>query len=504
RVPARAPGARLGGGLPRDALAASSLHAGATGSRRVHKLRRASAAACPVLLSLGRRRVVGLSGPRARERLAAVHETGTIRGRSRVCRDGAAVRRRGRGRGPAACPASAAPRVGNSDGCRRGNRQRARLVRAHADAPRSSSYTYAHRYEQRRGAVLHVQPELPPRTPPLPGNPLVQPAPRACPPAGRLRPRRGECVPLVRSLPLGRAPRGRARARPTAAGRSTMRGVVRPGPSPFVLLAFGPILVAAFAWSASLGQLVRAGAVLAASPLLPPLRGRPPLLRLHAPPVGLRLWDRTGAGSRSPIASRGRVDSMRRLARWIRYVNAMFPPVILAPVGAAQFLSLYLVLQTLGGVTPLRLGWRAAIGAASTVLWMLLIRLQDDIVDAPADIRLGRAGDPRYRDRPVVQGDITVRELRQMAGAAAVTLIGLNVLHGPSAMLLALVVGLAITRLGFAWFFIPSLARDPSPLAYLVRKVLTVLFGLYACAVYRDEFGELVPTLWVLLLLLAP
>ena len=40
-----------------------------------------------------------------------------------------------------------------------------------------------------------------------------------------------------------------------------MRGVVRPGPSPFVLLAFGPILVAAFAWSASLGQLVRAGAI---------------------------------------------------------------------------------------------------------------------------------------------------------------------------------------------------------------------------------------------------
>jgi len=195
---------------------------------------------------------------------------------------------------------------------------------------------------------------------------------------------------------------------------------------------------------------------------------------------------------------------MRRLARWIRYVNAMFPPVILAPVGAAQFLSLYLALQALGGVAPLRLGWRAAIGAASTVLWMLLIRLQDDIVDAPADIRLGRAGDPRYRDRPVVQGEITVRELRQMAAAAAALLIGLNLLHGPSAMLLALVAGLAVTWLGFKWFLIPALAREPSPLAYLARKVLTVLFGLYACAVYRDEFGRLVPTLWVLLVLLAP
>ena len=195
---------------------------------------------------------------------------------------------------------------------------------------------------------------------------------------------------------------------------------------------------------------------------------------------------------------------MRRFRRSIRYVNAMFPPGILAPVGAAQFLSLYLALQALGGVAPLRLGWRAAIGAASTVLWMLLIRLQDDIVDAPADIRLGRAGDPRYRDRPVVQGEITVRELRQMAAAAAALLIGLNLLHGPSAMLLALVAGLAVTWLGFKWFFIPALAREPSPLAYLARKVLTVLFGLYACAVYRDEFGRLVPTLWVLLVLLAP
>src|SRR5439155_1595451 len=123
-------------------------------------------------------------------------------------------------------------------------------------------------------------------------------------------------------------------------------------------------------------------------PLLSPLRGRPPLLRLYDPPVGLRLWHRA-----SPIASRGRVDSMRRFRRSIRYVNAMFPPGILAPVGAAQFLSLYLALQALGGVAPL---------------------------------------------------------------------------------------------------------------AYLPRKVLTVLFGLYACAVYRDEFGRLVPTLWVLLVLLAP
>src|SRR5438067_703270 len=55
-----------------------------------------------------------------------------------------------------------------------------------------------------------------------------------------------------------------------------------------------------------------------------------------------------------------------------------------------------------------------------------------------------------------------------------------------------------------AWRRSGSAGARPSPLAYLARKVLTVLFGLYACAVYRDEFGRLVPTLWVLLVLLAP
>src|SRR5437867_5990703 len=70
-----------------------------------------------------------------------------------------------------------------------------------------------------------------------------------------------------------------------------------------------------------------AGAVLAASPLLSPLRGGRPLLRLHDPPVGLRLWDRTCAGSRWPLRGGGRVVSMRRLAGWAGYVYRLFAAV---------------------------------------------------------------------------------------------------------------------------------------------------------------------------------
>jgi 4-hydroxybenzoate polyprenyltransferase len=195
---------------------------------------------------------------------------------------------------------------------------------------------------------------------------------------------------------------------------------------------------------------------------------------------------------------------MTRVRRWVRYVNAMFPPAVLVPMGTAQFLSLYLGLQALTGIAPLHLGWRAVVGVATTVLWMLLIRLQDDITDAATDIRLGRAGDPRYESRPVVRGEITTHELRIMAAVTLGALVALNVQRRQSAMLLALIFGLGVTWLGFRWFFIAALARNPTPLAYLGRKALTILFGVYACAVYWDEFGPLRPTGPIVLLLLAP
>jgi len=195
---------------------------------------------------------------------------------------------------------------------------------------------------------------------------------------------------------------------------------------------------------------------------------------------------------------------MTRVTRWVRYVNAMFPPAVLVPMGTAQFLSLYLGLQALTGIAPLHLGWRAAVGVATTVLWMLLIRLQDDITDAATDIRLGRAGDPRYENRPVVRGEITPHELRIMAAVTLGALVALNTLRGQAAMLLALIFGLGVTWLGFRWFFITALARNPTPLAYLGRKALTILFGVYACAVYWDAFGPLRPTGPIVLLLLAP
>jgi 4-hydroxybenzoate polyprenyltransferase len=161
-------------------------------------------------------------------------------------------------------------------------------------------------------------------------------------------------------------------------------------------------------------------------------------------------------------------------------------------------------MQALAGLSPLSLGAHAVVGGVSTVLWTFLIRIEDDIADASHDMHLGRAGDQRYAQRPIVTGSITVPELKRLYLFCLSLLLLLNLGFGLSIVFFTCTAGWLITWLGFRWFFIPNLRRYASPLAYLVRKSLTVLFGLYALALFVDGFGMQNVSLWFIPLLLAP
>lgn len=196
----------------------------------------------------------------------------------------------------------------------------------------------------------------------------------------------------------------------------------------------------------------------------------------------------------------GRLGSLRRAAR---YIQVMFPPAVLVPVGLAQFFSVYLALEALAGLAPLPVGGRALVGAAATILWTLLIRIDDDLTDAAHDALMAADGDPRYRTRPTVTGAITQRELRGLQAATLGLFLGVNLVWGGWAMRIASVAGYGITWLGFRWFFIGAISRNPPPLAFLARKVLTALFGLYAVGVFVDGAGGAI-TWWTVPLVLAP
>ena len=196
-------------------------------------------------------------------------------------------------------------------------------------------------------------------------------------------------------------------------------------------------------------------------------------------------------------------SGVRRARRLLRYVRIMFPPP-LALLGAAAFASIWLGLQALAGLAPLRIGARGALGAAGTVLWMLLVRLMDDLQDAPHDLRLAAAGDERYRSRPIATGRITVPEIRRLAIGTAAALLALSLLPRPGWMSLAAIGGLALTWLGFRWFFIPGLVRRAGPLAYLLRKSLAILIGAYALGAFHDQWPSAPLTWWAWPLVLAP
>ncbi len=192
--------------------------------------------------------------------------------------------------------------------------------------------------------------------------------------------------------------------------------------------------------------------------------------------------------------------TMKRLCG---YVNAMFPPGRMLGTGAAFFLSIYLGLQAVAGALPIRLGWPATVGVASTILWMLLVRLNDDMTDMELDRKLATAGDPKYQGRPTVTGAVRQGDLRLLSVLGLTAFLALNVTLGPSLALAACVFGWFITWVGFRWFFIERWSHNPGPLAYLARKGLTVFVAVYAAAIFVDQRGWAL-TWWTGPLLLAP
>lgn len=184
-----------------------------------------------------------------------------------------------------------------------------------------------------------------------------------------------------------------------------------------------------------------------------------------------------------------------------RYLRAMFPLHIMPLWGMVKFYAVYFSLQALSSDTPLSISWRSFVGAISIVLFTLLLRVYDELKDAEVDIRLGRAGDPRYRDRPIVTGAITVTDLANLRWAVTALLVVINVAAG-SWILTGFAVLFLVTWLSLKWFFRPSISRSLL-LAFVTHNPVTFFFGLYIVSVYVADFGPRSVDSWVFVLLLA-
>src|SRR5262249_18126949 len=115
-----------------------------------------------------------------------------------------------------------------------------------------------------------------------------------------------------------------------------------------------------------------------------------------------------------------------RIARIGVFFARMFPPWVLVPPAIAHYLAIDLSVRALAHQSPALLGWRAACGAATVVLVSPLMRAQDELKDLEPDLRLGRAGDPRYVHRPIVTGEIERGDIVLVRWLAVAGLVALN------------------------------------------------------------------------------
>jgi 4-hydroxybenzoate polyprenyltransferase len=199
------------------------------------------------------------------------------------------------------------------------------------------------------------------------------------------------------------------------------------------------------------------------------------------------------------MSSNAVVDVSTRPMRIWRYLLVMFPPHFMVLSGVAKFYAVYFSLQALASGASVHITVPSLIGAFSIVLFSLLMRIYDEMKDAEADIRLGHAGDPRYKDRPIVTGAVTIEDLTVLRWVTTVLLVVINVPVG-GWHLIGFAVLFLVIWLSLKWFFWPEISGSLL-LAFLTHNPISLFFGVYIVAVYAGDFGIDSVNAWALLLL---
>ncbi len=178
----------------------------------------------------------------------------------------------------------------------------------------------------------------------------------------------------------------------------------------------------------------------------------------------------------------------RRARRIAIYLAEMFPPQVMVTFCASHFLAIWLALQVLGGIAPARVTWASVRGIATVTLFLLLMRLYDELKDVETDIRLGRAGDPLYRDRAIVTGAVRIEDITLLRWVVTALLVAVNLRAGFSWATLAFVILFVAGWFSFRWFFWPRMS-EYLLVAFITHNPISLLLQAYIVGLFADTFG---------------
>ena len=181
---------------------------------------------------------------------------------------------------------------------------------------------------------------------------------------------------------------------------------------------------------------------------------------------------------------------LTRPRRIALYLAGMFPPVA-AIATMAGFIAWDFAVQSMGTSSTLRISWSTVVGALSLMLFSLLMRIYDELKDVEADLRLAREGDPRYVDRPIVTGAVTVADLVLLRWFVTFLLVALNAPLGLP-MPFAVFAGVLLFQwLTFKWFFLKELISNNLLIAFATHQPLVPILFVYLLAIVSSERPDL-------------
>lgn len=170
---------------------------------------------------------------------------------------------------------------------------------------------------------------------------------------------------------------------------------------------------------------------------------------------------------------------------WL-YFKEMYPPIPSLTIAVVSFFNLYFILQILLRAlplapAPLQVSWPGVAGALTLFLFLLFLRISDELKDYESDKIM-------FPDRLVPSGRVLLSDLKGlMAVAIAVMwLLNIFVTQVPLAFGALFVFGMLMLY----YFFLRNYIAKSLILALVTHNPSVILMNFYVIAVFAHEYSS--------------
>jgi heme O synthase-like polyprenyltransferase len=166
--------------------------------------------------------------------------------------------------------------------------------------------------------------------------------------------------------------------------------------------------------------------------------------------------------------------------RWLAYLNEMFPLQRNIPVSFIAFFATYYFAESVIGETGFYFDYTLILGAISYGLFWLFLRALDELKDYEIDKKL-------FRDRPLITGLVTLRDIKVLATVIGLLLVAIN-LFLAKVHIVFFSIAFIYCLLMFKFFFYPRIAKSLT-LAVITHNPIVPITQLYIMSFIFYRYG---------------